>query len=177
MSRREALTLLAAGAAGALVLTALPRAAWAAAAASPAAGGSAGPGAALPAVEVFKSPQCGCCDGWVSHLRQNGFAVSVRNVEDTGAQRARAGMPERFGSCHTAMVQGYAIEGHVPAADIRKLLAARPQAVGLAVPGMPVGSPGMEQGERRDAYDVLLVRADGAASRFTRYPGNSETRR
>ncbi|MBY4898832.1 DUF411 domain-containing protein [Cupriavidus sp. AU9028] len=150
--------LLAAGAASAAALAVVPRAALASTAA--------------PAIEVFKSPLCGCCEGWVSHLRQNGFAATVRNVEDTGEHRARLGMPERFGSCHTGVVEGYVLEGHVPAADIRKLLAARPKATGLAVPGMPVGSPGMEQGDRRDTYDVLLVRADGTASRFTHYPGN-----
>lgn len=152
-TRRQALALFAAGAAA---LLAGPRPARAA--------------AATP-IEVFKSPLCGCCDGWVSHLQQNGFAVTVRNVEDTGVHRARLGMPDRFGSCHTGVVAGYAVEGHVPAADIRKLLASRQQAVGLAVPGMPVGSPGMEMGGRRDAYEVLLVRADGGASVFSRYAG------
>ncbi|MFJ4289859.1 DUF411 domain-containing protein [Cupriavidus sp. NPDC089707] len=121
------------------------------------------------AIEVYKSPLCGCCEEWVKHLRANGFAVTVHDVEDTGDYRKRFGMPERFGSCHTGYIGGYAIEGHVPAADIRKLLAAKPKAVGLAVPGMPVGSPGMEQGSRKDPFDVLLVKADGAASVFTRY--------
>lgn len=121
-------------------------------------------------IEVYKSPLCGCCDGWVAHLREHGFDVKVHDVEDTAVHRARLGMPERFGSCHTGVVAGYAIEGHVPAAEIRKLLAGRPKAVGLAVPGMPIGSPGMEQGPRVDPYSVLLVRADGGASVFARYP-------
>ncbi|SOY56629.1 conserved exported protein of unknown function [Cupriavidus taiwanensis] len=121
------------------------------------------------AIDVYKSPLCGCCEEWVKHLRANGFTVMVHDVEDTGAYRKRFGMPERFGSCHTGHIAGYAIEGHVPAADIRKLLAAGPKAVGLAVPGMPVGSPGMEQGSRKDPFDVLLVKADGAASVFSRH--------
>lgn len=121
------------------------------------------------AIDVYKSPLCGCCEDWVRHLRANGFAVTVHDVEDTGVYRARYGMPERFGSCHTGVTGGYAIEGHVPAADIRKLLAARPKAVGLAVPGMPLGSPGMEQGPRKDPFDVLLVKADGTASVFASY--------
>ncbi|MCY1225814.1 hypothetical protein D9M68_68420 [compost metagenome] len=121
------------------------------------------------AIDVYKSPLCGCCEDWVKHLRSNGFTVSVHDVEDTGVYRKRFGMPERFGSCHTGYVGGYAIEGHVPAADIRKLLAAKPRAVGLAVPGMPVGSPGMEQGPRKDPFDVLIVKADGAASVFASY--------
>lgn len=126
--------------------------------------------AAVNTIDVYKSPLCGCCEGWVAHLRDNGFTVRVHDVDDTGVHRARLGMPERYGSCHTASIGGYAIEGHVPAADIRRLLATRPKAVGLAVPGMPVGSPGMEQGPRVDPYQVLLVRADGGASVFARYP-------
>ncbi|AEI76675.1 metal-binding protein [Cupriavidus necator N-1] len=121
------------------------------------------------AIDVYKSPLCGCCEDWVKHLRSNGFTVTVHDVEDTGVYRKRFGMPERFGSCHTGHIGGYAIEGHVPAADIRKLLATKPRAVGLAVPGMPVGSPGMEQGPRKDPFDVLIVKADGAASVFASY--------
>ncbi|MGO4326790.1 DUF411 domain-containing protein [Cupriavidus sp. 2TAF22] len=121
------------------------------------------------AIEVFKNPDCGCCEGWVEHLRANGFAVTVRNVDDTEPHRARAGIPARFGSCHTGRIAGYGIEGHVPAADIKRLLAAKPDAAGLAVPGMPVGSPGMEQGPRKDPFDVLLIRRDGAASVFASY--------
>lgn len=125
--------------------------------------------ARLLAIDVYKSPLCGCCEDWVKHLRSNGFTVTVHDVEDTGVYRKRFGMPERFGSCHTGHIGGYAIEGHVPAADIRKLLATKPRAVGLAVPGMPVGSPGMEQGPRKDPFDVLIVKADGAASVFASY--------
>lgn len=123
---------------------------------------------APPAVEVWKSPSCGCCAEWVKHLEANGFEV---DIHDTGnnAVRARLGIPADLGGCHTASVGGYAIEGHVPAADIKRLLAQRPDAVGLAVPGMPVGSPGMEQGGRKDAYDVLLVGRDGSRRVFNRY--------
>ena len=125
--------------------------------------------AALPGVRVFKSPTCGCCTGWVDHLREQGFTVAVEDVGNAAA-RARLGISEKLGSCHTAEVAGYAIEGHVPAADIKRLLASRPRARGLAVPDMPIGSPGMESGGRRDAYDVLLVRTDGSTSVFASYP-------
>ena len=113
-------------------------------------------------IEVWKSPTCGCCKDWISHLEDNGFAVTSY---DTGNNRVRAqvGMPQKYGSCHTAVVDGYVIEGHVPAQDIRKLLAAKPTAVGLSVPGMPVGSPGMDGPQykgRQDPYDVLLILGD-----------------
>jgi hypothetical protein len=121
--------------------------------------------AALPPMHVYKTPGCGCCADWVKHLQADGFVVTV---EETGnvAVRARLGIPAALGSCHTAVIDGYAIEGHVPSADIRRLLAQRPRARGLAVPGMPIGSPGMEAGDRRDAYDVLLVRDDGTTAVF-----------
>ena len=98
---------------------------------------------AAVSVEVWKDPQCGCCEDWVAHLTQAGFSVKV-NDQGNDAARKRLGIPGALGSCHTASVQGYALEGHVPAADIRRLLREKPQAVGLAVPGMPVGSPGMD---------------------------------
>ena len=119
-------------------------------------------------IEVFKSPTCGCCGDWVQHLQANGFAVTVRDVGNAAA-RARLGIPARLGSCHTGEIAGYAIEGHVPAREIKRLLAEKPAAKGLAVPGMPIGSPGMEQGDRRDAYDVLLVHADGGTTVFAAY--------
>jgi hypothetical protein len=128
------------------------------------------PAAPLPAVQVFKSPTCGCCGAWVDHLRSAGFAVQVTNVDDTTAARKRLGLPDTFGSCHTATVGGYVVEGHVPAAEIKRLLAARPAAIGLAVPGMPVGSPGMEVGPRQDAYDVFLVDKGGRGTVFASYP-------
>ena len=123
-----------------------------------------------PAIDVFKSATCGCCKAWVEHLKAAGFDVRVTDVDDTTAARKRLGMPDAFGSCHTGTVGGYALEGHVPAADVKRLLAAKPQAVGLAVPGMPVGSPGMEVGTRRDPYDVLLVERNGRSTVFASYP-------
>jgi len=121
--------------------------------------------AAAPAVHVHKGPGCDCCNAWIEHLRANGFAVTS---DDRGnnAVRAKAGIPSKLGSCHTAIVDGYAIEGHVPASDIKRLLAERPKAIGLAVLGMPIGSPGMEMGDRRDPYEVLLVRHDGTTAVF-----------
>jgi len=122
---------------------------------------------AIP-VEVWKDPNCGCCKDWIAHMEMNGFAVSVKD-QGNAAARARLGMPQQFGSCHTALVQGYVIEGHVPAADIQRLLQEKPQALGLAVPGMPVGSPGMDgpaYGGRRDPYKVLLVQKDGKSRVF-----------
>ena len=115
-------------------------------------------GARTP-MEVWKDPNCGCCKDWVVLMEKAGFAVTVH---DTGnnAVRAKLGLPQRLGSCHTALVGGYLLEGHVPAADVRRLLKEKPKALGLAVPGMPVGSPGMdgpEYGGRKDPYDVLLV--------------------
>jgi len=127
--------------------------------------------AQAPLIEVWKSPTCGCCKDWIAHVRASGFRVKV-NETGNAAARARLGIAERFGSCHTAVVGGYAIEGHVPAADIRRLLAERPSAIGLAVPGMPIGSPGMDGPEykgRKDAYDVLLLRAAGTAGVYRRY--------
>ncbi len=122
-------------------------------------------------VEVWKSPSCGCCKDWLAHLEADGFAVTVHDDGNTDA-RERLGMPLKYGSCHTARVDGYALEGHVPASDIRRLLRERPRAVGLAVPAMPVGSPGMDgpaYGGRRDPYDVLLVARDGSASVYRHY--------
>ena len=124
-------------------------------------------------VQVWKDPNCGCCQLWVEHLQASGFKVEVRDVGNTAA-RKRLGMPEKFGSCHTASVGGYVIEGHVPAADIQRLLKQRPVALGLSVPGMPIGSPGMDGPEykgRKDAYDVLLVQKDGSSKSFQHYPG------
>lgn len=118
-----------------------------------------------PGVEVFKSASCGCCGGWVEHLRRNGFEVTTHDVADVPAERKRLGMPDRLGSCHSAMVGGYVIEGHVPAADIRRLLKEKPKALGLAVPSMPPGSPGMES-SRPIPYDTLLVGRDGSTRVF-----------
>ena len=124
------------------------------------------------AVEVWKDPNCGCCQDWVAHLEANGFSVKVNDTGNNAA-RSRLGIPKALGSCHTAQIGGYAIEGHVPAADIRRLLKEKPKAVGLAVPGMPVGSPGMDgaaYGARKDAFKVMLVLQDGNSRVFNAYP-------
>ena len=124
----------------------------------------------LPQVKVYKNPDCGCCGAWVDHLKAAGFSVKVTDVSDTGAVRKRHGIPDEFGSCHTGVVSGYAIEGHVPAEDIKRLLAKKPAAAGLSAPGMPVGSPGMEVGSRKDPYQVLLIDKAGRSSVFATYP-------
>jgi hypothetical protein len=121
-----------------------------------------------PLVEVWRSPTCGCCGGWVKHLQREGFATKVNMVDDTAPVRAAAGMPEKLGSCHTAKVGGYVIEGHVPASDIRRLLAEKPKALGLTAPGMPAGSPGMDV-PNSPPYEVLLVASDGKTSVFQRH--------
>ena len=99
-----------------------------------------------PLVSVYKSPTCGCCGEWVKHIRASGFRVETREIADVAPIRRRYGVPDQLASCHTAVVAGYAIEGHVPASDIQRLLRERPKVRGLAVPGMVAGSPGMEQG-------------------------------
>jgi len=119
-------------------------------------------------VMVYKSPSCGCCGGWVDHMRANGFTVAVKERDDLTPVKARLGVPDSLQSCHTAEVGGYVVEGHVPAADIRRLLTERPRARGLAVPGMPAGSPGMGDGGHREAYQVILF-GDGGHSVYARY--------
>lgn len=124
--------------------------------------------AATPVVEVYKSEYCGCCTEWVKHLESNGFKVNARNVANPTDYREKFGIPQDLGSCHTGVVAGYALEGHVPVAEIKRLLAEKPKAKGLAVPAMPVGSPGME-GNRKDPFDVMLVHADGKYSVYKHY--------
>ncbi len=122
-------------------------------------------------IDVWKSPTCGCCKDWITHLEANGFSVSSFD-EGNSEARKRLGMPIRFGSCHTAEVQGYAIEGHVPAREIYRLLEEKPGAIGLSVPAMPRGSPGMDgaaYGGVKDPYDVLLIDSSGTASVFQSY--------
>jgi hypothetical protein len=125
--------------------------------------------AAAGTLEVYKSPTCGCCKKWISHLEENGLDVTPRDVPDLVPYKIRAGLTPALASCHTAFVDGYVIEGHVPAREISRLLAERPDARGLAVPGMPVGSPGMEQGDAREPYEVLLIHRDGSTSVYARY--------
>ena len=118
---------------------------------------------------VFKSPQCHCCDLWVAHLRQQGFKVYVSPQEHLLAVRAKYHVSRGLVACHTARVGGYTIEGHVPAADIRRLLRERPAIAGLAVPGMPIGSPGMEQGDRHDPYAVIAFDTQGGTRVFEQH--------
>jgi hypothetical protein len=130
---------------------------------------SAASSEAVPSIDVFKNPSCGCCTAWVEHLREHGFTVRVHETADLAAVRQRLDLADALASCHTARVAGYALEGHVPAADIQRLLVQRPVAVGLAVPGMPMGAPGMQMGARTQPYDVLLVDASGATRVYAHY--------
>lgn len=113
-------------------------------------------------LQVYKSPYCGCCGAWVEHMTASGFRAEVTHVEDLAPLKERFGVPMALQSCHTALIDGYVVEGHVPAAELHRLLAERPAAAGLAVPGMPLGSPGMEMGEQRDPFDVVLFGPDGS---------------
>src|SRR5919202_4232644 len=145
LSRREFLGVASKSAAAAIVGAVLPAAA----------------GAAAPVVvTVYKSPSCGCCRKWVEHVKAHGFAVRAFDVDDLHEVKAAAGVPAALQSCHTAYVGQYVVEGHVPADDIRRLLAERPAVAGLAVPGMPVGSPGMEGGPS-EHYDVIAFERSG----------------
>ncbi len=114
-----------------------------------------------PEMHVYKSPYCGCCAAWIDHMREAGFTVKVTDLENVAPAKAHFGIAGDLQSCHTAVVDGYVIEGHVPAPDVKRLLAERPQATGLSVPGMPIGSPGMEQGDRQEPYEVVLFGSDG----------------
>ena len=122
----------------------------------------------LLVVEVYKSAQCGCCKFWAEHLEKNGFKVNLHDVDDVPAARKKLGMPDQYGSCHTARVGQYLVEGHVPAADIKRLLKERPKAIGLAVPAMPPGSPGMES-DAPVPYETLLIGKDGKDKVFARH--------
>lgn len=116
-----------------------------------------------PVVHVYKSPTCGCCKAWVAHLEENGFRTEVEDMPNVDPVKQKLGVPGHLASCHTGVVNGYVIEGHVPADVIRRLLAEKPAVAGLAVPGMPMGSPGME-GLRKEAYDVVAFGKDGSQS-------------
>ena len=122
-------------------------------------------------IEVWKSATCGCCKDWIAYLEKDGFQV-ISHDTGNAAVRARMGLPNRYGSCHTAVIDGYLVEGHVPAREIRRLLRERPAALGIAVPEMPIGSPGMDgpaYGNRREPYAVLLVARDGSATVYQQY--------
>jgi hypothetical protein len=151
VSRRHALVLLAAAPLGA----GLPAAAD-----------------TLPEVMVHRDPSCGCCGAWVEHLKRTGFPVRIAETGNLNAVKQRLGVPADLISCHTAEVGGYVIEGHVPAGAIQRLLAQKPQATGLAVPGMPIGAPGME-GEPLETYEIVLFGPQGRRT-FARYKGSRE---
>jgi hypothetical protein len=125
--------------------------------------------AAEPLVRVHRDPSCGCCSGWVQHLQKAGFLTEVVDSKDLDAVKARLGVPDDLAACHTAEVAGYVIEGHVPAVALKRLLAEKPDAAGLAVPGMPVGSPGMEGG-KEEPYEVILFGSTGRR-RYMRFIG------
>lgn len=124
----------------------------------------------LPELVVHKNASCGCCGAWVKHMRHAGFSVDVDDIDNLGPVKERVGIPPAMGSCHTAEIGGYFIEGHVPADDVKRLLAEHPDAKGLTVPGMPIGSPGMEYASRKaQPYDVYLVAKDGGVSIFAHH--------
>ena len=122
--------------------------------------------APLPLVKVWKTPTCGCCGKWVRHMEAAGFRVEVTDVNDVDPIKKANGLPLQLASCHTALVGGYVVEGHVPASDVRRLLREKPAVLGLAAPGMPAGSPGMDV-PGSPPYDVLSVRRDGTASVYS----------
>ena len=129
----------------------------------------AGSAAHAATLTVFKSPSCGCCAKWVEHVEQHGFKVTTVPTADMMALKKRLGVPEEAISCHTTKVGNYIVEGHVPAADIKRLLAEKPKALGIAVAGMPMGSPGMEHGGHRQPYATILIGLDGKTSVFARH--------
>lgn len=123
-------------------------------------------GAAAATLLVTKTATCGCCKHWVEHMKKAGFQVQVREVEDVAPTARKLGVPDKLRSCHTSQIGGYVIEGHVPASDVKRLLATKPKAAGLAVPGMVVGSPGMEQGGMKQPYKVVLFDKAGKTRTF-----------
>ncbi|WP_375322011.1 DUF411 domain-containing protein [Aliivibrio logei] len=120
-------------------------------------------------VMTYKSPYCGCCSEWVEHMEENGFTVKIENHEDMNPIKEKLGVEPRLASCHTAVIDGYVFEGHIPAADIKKFLADPRDFKGLAVPGMPMGSPGMEYGDKKDKYQVVAFKENGKLALFNTY--------
>ena len=120
-------------------------------------------------IEVYRSPSCGCCSKWIAHLKENQFDVKDHVTNDVQAIKDKYGVPENMASCHTALVNGYVVEGHVPAADIRKLLKLKPAVIGISVPGMPSGTPGMEMGGRKDPYKVVSFDKEKKYQVFSSY--------
>lgn len=130
---------------------------------------SVGAAQAAQEITVYKSPTCGCCKKWVSHLEQNGYQVKAQDTQNMGFIKSMSGVRQQYASCHTALIDGYVVEGHVPAEDIARLLKERPAVIGISAPGMPVGSPGMEQGGRRDNYNIVTLERDGTAKLFAQH--------
>ncbi len=128
--------------------------------------------APMPKITAYRNPGCGCCEKWAEMLRGVGFDVDMNDDDDLTSRRQKAGVPDDLAGCHTAFMGDYVIEGHVPLADIRRVLAEKPNILGIAVPGMPTGSPGMEMGESRDAYEVVAFATDGGRSIFAKYAAN-----
>ena len=124
----------------------------------------------MPVMKVFKSPSCGCCKKWVEQIEKAGFKVEVVNTEAMDTVKKMASVPEKLQACHTASIDGYVVEGHVPPESIKTLLKTRPPARGIAVPGMPTGSPGMEYGQEREAFNVVLFGGAGPDRILRRYP-------
>ena len=124
---------------------------------------------AEPEMTVYKSPTCGCCGKWITHMEENGFKIKAVDVIEMNVVKEKYGITRNLASCHTAIIDDYFIEGHVPAADVKRLLAEKTDSKGLTVPGMPIGSPGMEMGERVDPYQVLSVKSDGSTEVFNQY--------
>ena len=122
-----------------------------------------------PTIVVYKSATCGCCSDWVKHMEENGFEVKTNNVDRLGEYKEQANVPYGLGSCHTGFIDGYVIEGHVPASDVKRMLTERPKIRGLAVPGMPMGSPGMDYGNKKDAYKVISYTKSGTTAVFAEY--------
>lgn len=120
----------------------------------------------LPKVQAYRDPGCGCCEKWTEHMKAAGFDISMQDDPDLAARKTLLGVPDQLSGCHTALVSGYVIEGHVPAEDIVRLLTEKPDVLGLAVPGMPMGSPGMEVGESKEPYDVRAFKKDGSSVIF-----------
>ncbi len=122
-------------------------------------------------IEVYRSPTCGCCSRWIDHLKSDQFNVADHVTNDVQVIKDKYGVTQNMASCHTALVNGYVIEGHVPAADIRKLLKLKPPVIGISVPGMPVGTPGMEMGNKKDPYDVVSFDKEKQYKVFSHYEG------
>ena len=122
----------------------------------------------LPIVDIYKSPSCDCCGKWIAYMKKNGFSVAIHDVDNVPASRRKLGIPEKYGSCHSSKIGNYVVEGHVPAADIKRLLKEKPKALGLAVPSMPPGSPGMDI-PHSPPYETLLVQVDGSSRVYAKH--------